>query len=303
MTTTILDGKKIAAEICEEVRREVEELKSHDQRAPHLAIVVVGRDTAQHTNVANKIDACDKVGIEAECITYNGFITEQTLLTEIQRLNSDETVNGIIVQLPLPNHMCEQNILAAIDPRKDVDGLTPTNMWRTMQGLPAIVGATPRGIRELLARYRISTEGKHVVVIGRSNLVGKPIAMMLMQRPYQSLPGMHTPAMGNATVTVCNSKTENLATICKSADIIVAAAGCPNTLTASMVKNGAIVIDVGINRIEDASAPEGFRIVGDVDYDCVVLKAAYITPVPGGVEPMTIASLLQNTMQAYKYGV
>jgi len=250
--------------------------------------------------VANKLKACAEVGIDALRIAYPMDISEQTLLNEIAKLNSDDSIDGFIVQLPLPAHINELKVLSAIDYRKDVDGLTPENIGRTVQGLPSLVSATPRGIRELLARYRIPTEGRHVVVIGRSNIVGKPIAMLLMQRPYLSLPGMSATALGDATVTVCHSKTQNLSAICRTADIIIVATGSPNLLTADMVKEGVTVIDVGINRINDASSPRGYRIVGDVDFERVAEKAAYITPVPGGVGPMTIASLLQNTLQAYK---
>ena len=210
----------------------------------------------------------------------------------MSRLNNDPSIDGFIVQLPLPDHIRESAILSAIDYRKDVDGLTPANVGRTVQGLPSIVSATPRGIRELLARYQIQTEGKHVVVIGRSNIVGKPVALLLMQRPYLSLPGMSAASLGDATVTVCHSKTQDLAAICRTADIIIVAAGSPKLLTADMVKEGATVIDVGINRVDG-------HLVGDVDFENVAPKAAYITPVPGGVGPMTIVSLLQNTIQAY----
>ena len=243
--------------------------------------------------------ACAEVGVEALKIAYDDGISENTLLTEVHRLNNDPSIDGFIVQLPLPDHINESTILSAIDYRKDVDGLTPANVGRTVQGLPSIVSATPRGIRELLARYQISTEGKHVVVIGRSNIVGKPIAMLLMQRPYHSLPGMSAASLGDATVTICHSKTRDLKAICLTADIIIVAAGCPNLLTADMVRDGVVVIDVGINRIDDPAAPRGYRLVGDVDFDHVAPKASYITPVPGGVGPMTIVSLLQNTLQAY----
>ena len=299
----IIDGKKIAGEICGELHSEVERLKAEGKRVPRLAIIIVGHNSASETYVANKLKACAEVGIEAEKIAYEEYITEQTLLQEIYRLNNDPNIDGFIVQLPLPEHISEQNILAAIDYRKDVDGLTPANVGRTVLGLPSIVSATPRGIRELLARYHISTEGKHVVVIGRSNIVGKPIAMLLMQRPYLSFPDMSSSAIGDATVTICHSKTRDLAAICRTADIIIVAAGCPKLLKADMVAEGAIVIDVGINRVEDPKAPRGYRVVGDVDFDNVAPKAAYITPVPGGVGPMTIASLLQNALQAYKFGM
>ncbi|MCR5533264.1 MAG: bifunctional 5,10-methylenetetrahydrofolate dehydrogenase/5,10-methenyltetrahydrofolate cyclohydrolase [Paludibacteraceae bacterium] len=296
----ILDGKKIAAEIRGEIREQVEALKAAGKRVPKLAIVIVGHNPASETYVNNKLKACAEVGIEAEKIAYPEEITEQTLLAEVHRLNNDPSIDGFIVQLPLPSHITETTILSAIDYRKDVDGLTPENVGRTVQGLPSIVSATPRGIRELLARYDIATEGKHVVVIGRSNIVGKPMAILLMQRPYLSLPGMSAASLGDATVTICHSKTQDLKSICLTADIIIVAAGCPGLLTAEMVREGATVIDVGINRVDDANAPRGYRLVGDVDFEHVSQKAAYISPVPGGVGPMTIVSLLQNTLQAYK---
>ena len=296
----ILDGKKIAAEIRGEIREQVEALKAAGKRVPKLAIVIVGHNPASETYVNNKLKACAEVGIEAEKIAYPEEITEQTLLTEVHRLNNDPSIDGFIVQLPLPSHITETTILSAIDYRKDVDGLTPENVGRTVQGLPSIVSATPRGIRELLARYDIATEGKHVVVIGRSNIVGKPMAILLMQRPYLSLPGMSAASLGDATVTICHSKTQDLKSICLTADIIIVAAGCPGLLTAEMVREGATVIDVGINRVDDANALRGYRLVGDVDFEHVSQKAAYISPVPGGVGPMTIVSLLQNTLQAYK---
>lgn len=294
----ILDGKQIAQTIRAELREEVRALKAQGLRVPKLAVVIVGHNPASETYVANKIKACAEVGIEAERVALEADITEQELLAQVNRLNQDASVDGFIVQLPLPDHITETTILSAIDYRKDVDGLTPENVGRTVQGLPSLVSATPRGIRELLARYNIQTEGKHVVVIGRSNIVGKPIAMLLMQRPYLSLPGMSAASLGDATVTVCHSKTRDLKSICLTADIIIVAAGSPKLLKADMVQEGTVVIDVGINRIDDPAAPRGYRLVGDVDFENVAPKAAYITPVPGGVGPMTIVSLLQNTLQA-----
>ena len=295
----ILDGKQIAREIRSELRERIAELRAKGLRAPKLAVVIVGNNPASETYVTNKIKACEEVGMEAQRIDYPASITEQTLLNEVHMLNNDPSIDGFIVQLPLPDHITETTILSAIDYRKDVDGLTPENVGRTVQGLPSIISATPRGIRELMARYHIQTEGKHVVVIGRSNIVGKPVAMLLMQRPYLSLPGMSAASLGDATVTICHSKTRDLASICCTADIIIVAAGCPNLLTADMIREGAVIIDVGINRIDDPSAPRGYRLVGDVDFEHVAPKASYITPVPGGVGPMTIVSLLQNTLQAY----
>ena len=289
----LLDGKKVAAEKRAELRETIAQLQAAGKRAPKLAIVIVGHNPASETYVANKIKACGEVGIEAEKIAFEADITEQQLLAEVSRLNHDATIDGFIVQLPLPEHISETTIMSAIDRRKDVDGLTPENVGRTVQGLPSIISATPRGIRELLAYYQILTEGRHVVVIGRSNIVGKPIAMLLMQRPYLSLPGLSAASLGDATVTICHSKTRDLKSICLTADIIIVAAGCPKLLTADMVKEGVTIIDVGINRVDG-------KLVGDVDFENVAPKAAYITPVPGGVGPMTIVSLLQNTLQAYE---
>ncbi len=294
----ILDGKHIAQTIRAELREQIASIVSKGLRAPKLAVIIVGHNPASETYVANKIKACAEVGIEAERVALETEITEEELLAEVERLNKDASVDGFIVQLPLPEHINESAVLSAIDYRKDVDGLTPENVGRTVQGLPSLVSATPRGIRELLARYDIQTEGKHVVVIGRSNIVGKPIAMLLMQRPYLSLPGMSASSLGDATVTICHSKTRDLEAICQTADIIIVAAGVPNLLTANMVREGVVVIDVGINRVEDDS-PRGYHLVGDVDFENVAPKASYITPVPGGVGPMTIVSLLQNTLQAY----
>jgi methylenetetrahydrofolate dehydrogenase (NADP+)/methenyltetrahydrofolate cyclohydrolase len=298
----ILDGKQIAQTIRGELKQQIAELTAQGKRPPKLAVVIVGHNPASETYVANKLKACAEVGIEAERVALEADVTEQALLQEVERLNADPSVDGFIVQLPLPEHISETHILSAIDYRKDVDGLTPENVGRTVQGQPSLVSATPRGIRELLARYNIATEGRHVVVIGRSNIVGKPIAMLLMQRPYLSLPGISASSLGDATVTVCHSKTQNLAAICRTADIIIVAAGCPKLLTAEMVKDGTVVIDVGINRVEipttNAERPKT-KLVGDVDFENVAQKASYITPVPGGVGPMTIVSLLQNTLQAY----
>lgn len=301
----IIDGKQIAADIRAELRTQIDALRAQGKRAPRLAILIVGHNPASETYVTNKMKACAEVGIEAERLAFEADITEQQLLAEVARLNADDTIDGFIVQLPLPDHISETRILSAIDYRKDVDGLTPENVGRTVQGLPSIISATPRGIREMLARYQIPTAGRHVVVIGRSNIVGKPIAMLLMQRPYLSLPNLSASALGDATVTICHSKTRDLAAITRTADIIIVAAGCPNLLTAEMVREGATVIDVGINRVEmtndqsQMTNTKRYRLVGDVDFEHVAQKAAYITPVPGGVGPMTIASLLQNTLQAY----
>ena len=286
---TLLDGKHIAATIREELTQQIRDLLAKGQRAPKLGIVIVGHNPASETYVSNKMKACAQVGIEAEKIAFEDTITEEELLAVVDKLNHSTDLDGFIVQLPLPAHISESAITAAIDYRKDVDGLTPENVGRAAKGLPCIVSATPRGIRELLARYDIPTEGKHIVVIGRSNIVGKPMATLLMQKHER----------GNATVTLCHSHTKNLKAICLTADIIIVAVGHPGLLTEEMVPQGATVIDVGITRVEDPSDPKGYRIAGDVDFEKVAPKCAYITPVPGGVGPMTIVSLLQNTVQAY----
>lgn len=291
---TVLDGKQTAAAIRAELKAQVEQIVAQGQRAPKLAVVIVGHNPASETYVNNKIKACAEVGILAEKVALERAVSQDQLLAEVERLNQDPSIDGFIVQLPLPDHINEAAVLSRIDYRKDVDGLTPENVGRTVQGLPSILPATPKGIRELLSRYHIPTEGKHVVVIGRSNIVGKPVAMLLMQKPYLSLPGMSAASLGDATVTICHSKTQDLAAICRTADIIIVAAGSPKLLTADMVKPGAVIVDVGINRVDG-------KLVGDVDFENVAKKASYITPVPGGVGPMTIASLLQNTLQAYEH--
>lgn len=288
---TLLDGKQIAATIREELTQQINDLVAKGGRAPKLGIVIVGHNPASETYVSNKMKACAEVGIEVEKIALEDTITETELLAVVDRLNQSADLDGFIVQLPLPAHISESAITAAIDYRKDVDGLTPENVGRAAKGLPCIVSATPRGIRELLSRYHIKTDGKHIVVIGRSNIVGKPMASLLMQKQEQ----------GNATVTLCHSHTKNLKTICLTADIIIVAVGHPGLLTADMVAEGTTVIDVGITRVDDPTNPKGYRLAGDVDFASVAPKCAYITPVPGGVGPMTIVSLLQNTLQAYGY--
>lgn len=298
---TLLDGKATAATIRAELKLQIDALLAAGQRAPHLVIVQVGNNPASETYVANKLKACAEVGIEAEKVQMDEQVSEAALLDTVRMLNEDPQVDGFIIQLPLPTHIDESKVSEAIDWHKDVDGLSSVNIGRTALGQPSLISATPRGIRELLSRYGIETAGKHVVVIGRSNIVGKPMAMLLMQRPYLSLPNMSAAAMGDATVTVCHSKTRNLRDLCLTADIIIVAAGQPGLLTADMVKPGAVVVDVGISRIEDAASPRGYRIVGDVDFAQVAPKCSFITPVPGGVGPMTIVSLLQNTLQAYGY--
>lgn len=286
----LIDGKHIAHTIRAELHEEVLKLQEAGKRVPHLAVVIVGEDPASVTYVNNKLKACAEVGFEATKIALSDDVSEEELLSEVYRLNEDDSIDGFIVQLPLPSHIDEQRITSAIDWHKDVDGLHPENVGRTALGLPSIVSATPKGIRELLLRYHIETDGRHVVIIGRSNIVGKPMAMLLMQKQMG----------GNATVTLCHSHTNNLRDICLTADIIIVAVGHPKLLTEDMVREGAVVIDVGISRVDDLNTPRGYRICGDVDFQNVAPKCTYISPVPGGVGPMTIVSLLQNTLQAYK---
>lgn len=284
----ILDGKYTAEQIRSEVAQDVERLIAAGNRVPHLAVVIIGHDPASETYVANKMRACEQVGFRATKVTLEESITQQQLLAYIDSLNHDSDIDGFIVQLPLPKHINETRIIEAIDYRKDVDGFHPVNVGRMTLGFSSFVPATPAGIVELLKRYNISVAGKHCVVVGRSNIVGKPVATLLMQR------GM------DATVTICHSRTADLAAICRMADIIITAVGQPGLIKADMVKSGAVVVDVGITRIDDLSAAKGYRLTGDVDFDRVAPMCSYITPVPGGVGPMTIAMLLKNTLQAYK---
>lgn len=286
---TLLDGKYIARTIRQELAQEVKQLLLAGQRAPHLAVVMVGDNPASQTYVNNKLKACAEVGFEASLVALPATITQAELLQQIDLLNHDDRIDGFLVQLPLPEHLDEHEVSCAIDWHKDVDGLHPQNVGRTALGMPSILSATPRGIRELLLRYNIETESKHIVVVGRSNIVGKPMAMTLFQKGFG----------GNATVTVCHSFTRNLASICRTADILIVAVGHPGLITEEMVKESATVVDVGINRVTDDSA-RGYHLCGDVDFEHVAPHCAFITPVPGGVGPMTIASLLQNTLQAYR---
>ncbi len=287
---TLIDGKKTAAEIKSEIAAEVEEMKARGERAPHLAAILVGHDGGSETYVANKVKACEECGFTSSLIRFEDDLTEERLIEEIKRLNEDDSVDGFIVQLPLPRHIDEQNIIRAIDPAKDVDGFHPINVGRMSIGLPGFVSATPAGIMQLLKRYGVETRGKHAVVLGRSNIVGKPMATLLMQKSNP----------GNCTVTVCHSATPNIKEICRQADIIVAALGQPGFVTEDMVKPGATVIDVGTTRVPDASRKSGWRLRGDVDFDNVAEKCEFITPVPGGVGPMTICSLMINTLIARK---
>lgn len=288
----ILDGRHIASVIREELSQEIGRIVADGRRAPSLAVVIVGHNPASETYVRNKIRACEEVGIQAQKIAFDEDVTEDVLLQQIDILNQDPSIDGFLVQLPLPEHISEQKIAERIDYRKDVDGLCPENVGRTMLGMPSIMSATPKGIRELLRRYDIPTEGKRVVVIGRSNIVGKPMAMLLIQKNL----------LGNATVTLCHTKTPNLKEVCLESDIIIVAVGQPCTLTEDMVRTGCVVVDVGINRVNDQS-DKGYRLCGDADFEKLKDKCSYISPVPGGVGPMTIASLLQNTLQAYKFRI
>lgn len=289
MTPQIIDGKATAATIKAEIAEEVKRIVANGGKRPHLAAVLVGHDGGSETYVKNKVLACEACGFQSSLIRYEDDVTEAELLACVDRLNQDPTVDGFIVQLPLPAHIDAQKVTERIDPRKDVDGFTPVNVGRMVIGLPCYVPATPKGIIELLRRYHIETSGKRCVVLGRSNIVGKPMAMLMMQKAY-----------GDATVTVCHSHSATLKEECRQADIIVAAIGRPGFVTADMVKPGAVVIDVGTTRVPDATRPKGFRLSGDVDFEHVAPLCSAITPVPGGVGPMTICMLMLNTLQAAK---
>ena len=286
-----LDGKATSNTIKEEIKTKVSEMKSRGERVPHLAAVLVGNDGASLTYVGSKVRSCEYVGFESTLIRLEEEITEEALLAQIDTLNNDPQLDGYIVQLPLPKHIDEEKILLAIDPKKDVDGFHPANFGRMALELDAFIPATPFGIMQLLERYNVPTSGKHCVVVGRSHIVGRPISILMSQKG---------PA-GNATVTVAHSRTENLAELTRQADIVVMALGIPEYLTADMVKEGAVIIDVGITRVADKDHPKGYVIKGDVAFDEVAQKASYITPVPGGVGPMTIAMLLQNTLLAREW--
>lgn len=289
METQIIDGKATAATIKQEIALDVKRIVEQGGKRPHLAAVLVGHDGGSETYVRNKVLACEACGFQSSLIRYEADVTEAELLACVDRLNADATVDGFIVQLPLPAHIDEQKIIERIDPAKDVDGFTPINVGRMSIGLPCYIPATPKGIVELLRRYHIDTRGKRCVVLGRSNIVGKPMAMLMMQKAY-----------GDATVTVCHSHSLTLKEECQRADIIIAAIGQPGFVTADMVKPGAVVIDVGTTRVPDATRPKGFRLSGDVDFEHVAPLCSAITPVPGGVGPMTICMLMLNTLQAAK---
>ena len=287
---TLLDGKKTSADIKEEIALEVRDLKDKGHKTPHLAAIIVGDDGASITYVNAKVKACERVGFESTLIRLSADITEEDLLNEIAILNIDKDIDGFIVQLPLPKHIDEQKVLMAVDPDKDVDGFHPTNVGKMALNLPTFISATPFGILELLDRYNVETSGKHVVVLGRSHIVGSPMSILLSQKRK----------VGNATVTMCHSRTKNLKEITLQADIIVAAIGIPEFLKADMVKDNVTIIDVGITRLADPSKKSGYRLVGDVAFNEVAAKSEFITPVPGGVGPMTIAMLLKNTLLACK---
>ena len=290
---TLIDGKAVSAQIKQEIAAEVEQIVAAGGKRPHLAAILVGHDGGSETYVANKVKACEACGFKSTLIRYEADITEAELLAKVEELNQDADVDGFIVQLPLPKHISEQKVIEAIDYRKDVDGFHPINVGRLAIGLPCYVSATPNGIIELLRRYNIETSGKKCVVLGRSNIVGKPMATLMLQKANP----------GDATVTVCHSHSRDLKKECSEADIIIAAIGKPNFVTADMVKEGAVVIDVGTTRVPDATKKSGFRLNGDVKFDEVAPKCSFITPVPGGVGPMTIVSLMKNTLLAGKKAI
>lgn len=284
----ILDGKKVSKLICEALEIEVAQRANDGKKVPHLAAILVGNNAASETYVAAKVKACSESGFKSTLIRMEETEQEHRLLDKIHELNNDPDIDGILVQLPLPKHISEEAVINSIDPDKDVDGFHPVNAGKLMQGLPGFIPATPYGIMLLLEHYKIETVGKNAVVIGRSNIVGRPVSILLSRNAYP----------GNCTVTVCHSRTKNLGEICRQADILVAALGKPELVTADMVKEGAVVIDVGISRVPDATKKSGFRLKGDVHYESVAPKCSYITPVPGGVGPMTIAALLKNTFRS-----
>ena len=285
---TILDGKKTSNDIKAEIAESVKEIVANGSRPPHLAAVIVGNDGASLTYVSSKVRACKMVGFESTLIKLPESISENELLEKVNELNNDENIDGYIVQLPLPKHIDSQKILMAVDADKDVDGFHPTNFGKMALSLPTFISATPFGIMELLKRYNVDTSGKHTVVIGRSDIVGRPVSILMSQKSNP----------GNSTVTLAHSRTKNIEELTKQADIIISALGVPNFVKAEMVKDGAVIVDVGITRVADNSQ-KGYKIVGDVDYENVSKKSSYITPVPGGVGPMTIAMLLKNTLLSY----
>ena len=287
---TLLDGKKVSSEMKQEIADEVKAIVRQGFKPPHLAAILVGHDGGSETYVASKMKTCEELGFKSSLVRYEETISEEELLREVKKMNEDDDLDGFIVQLPLPAHIDEQKVIEAVDPAKDVDGFHPINVGKLSIGLPGFVSATPAGIIELLRRYHIDTKGKHVVVLGRSNIVGKPVAMLLL----------HKGNPGDATVTICHSRTQNLPEITRTADIIIAALGQPEFVKEDMVKEGAVIIDVGTTRVPDATKKSGFRLSGDVDFAHVAPKCSFITPVPGGVGPMTIISLMKNTLISAK---
>lgn len=290
---TLIDGKAVSEQIKQEIAAEVAEIVASGGKRPHLAAILVGHDGGSETYVAAKVKACEVCGFKSSLIRYEADVTEDELLAKVKELNEDPDVDGFIVQLPLPKHISEQKVIESIDYRKDVDGFHPINVGRLSIGLPCYISATPNGIMELLRRYEIDTRGKKCVMLGRSNIVGKPMAMLMMQKGNP----------GDATVTVCHSRTQGITEICREADIIIAAMGQPNFVKAEMVKEGAVVIDVGTTRVPDATRKSGFKLTGDVKFDEVAPRCSFITPVPGGVGPMTIVSLMKNTLLAGKKAI
>lgn len=290
---TLIDGKAVSEQIKQEIAAEVAEIVARGGKRPHLAAILVGHDGGSETYVAAKVKACEVCGFKSSLIRYEADVTEDELLAKVKELNEDPDVDGFIVQLPLPKHISEQKVIESIDYRKDVDGFHPINVGRLSIGLPCYISATPNGIMELLRRYEIDTRGKKCVVLGRSNIVGKPMAMLMMQKGNP----------GDATVTVCHSRTQGITEICREADIVIAAMGQPNFVKAEMVKEGAVVIDVGTTRVPDATRKSGFKLTGDVKFDEVAPRCSFITPVPGGVGPMTIVSLMKNTLLAGKKAI
>lgn len=284
----ILDGRKTSNDIKDEIAESVKEIVASGSRAPHLAAVIVGEDGASLTYVGSKVRACERVGFDSTLVKLPETTTEQELLDKVNELNNDQNIDGYIVQLPLPSHIDSQKILMAVDPAKDVDGFHPTNFGKMALNLPTFISATPYGIMELLERYNVDTQGKYTLVIGRSDIVGRPVSILMSRKSNP----------GNSTVTLAHSRTQNIVELTKQADIVISALGSPNFVKADMVKDGVVVIDVGITRVKDDSE-KGYKIVGDVDYENVSKKTSYITPVPGGVGPMTIAMLLKNTLQAF----
>ncbi len=285
---TIIDGNKISAQLKAELKEQVEQRLNAGKKRPHLAAILVGNDGASETYIGHKVKACEFVGFKSTIVRLSSEISENQLIEEIQKLNTDKDIDGIIVQLPLPKHISEERVIETISPQKDVDGFTAVSAGKLLIGQKGFVSATPAGIVELIERYHIPTAGKHCVVLGRSNIVGKPMAVLMSRKGYP----------GDATVTICHSKSENLSEITKSADILIVALGIPNYVTADMVKVGAVVIDVGITRIKSDTSKTGWEIKGDVNFEEVSEKCSFITPVPGGVGPMTIVSLLKNTLEA-----